>query len=134
MSLRGVRFESDTQRIRAGLVVLLAGLVVLLAALSMTALRGTRPPGTPLTATEEVTPPPATDTLPARVAGALLVLGIVLAAVFLVAVYALFRISRRIAQPSSPKPVAPTPADDVWQMHKVPDSAPGEPPDAQEQP
>ena len=125
MTLRGCGYDSDTQRIRAGLVVLLAGIVILLGALGMAVLRGPGPAGDSVALNQQGVSLTADRVLPARVGAALLILAIVLVTSLLIAGYILLRVTRRHAQRRKARAIRPTPNDDVWKMHKLPeDSSP----------
>ena len=121
MTLRGCGYDSDPERIRAGLVVLLVGIVLLLAALGMAVVRGPAPPGDVVTAEGQIESADEAKILPARLVAALIVLGIALLVTLLVASYILIRHTRRHAKGVRMRPARPTPADDVWAMHKLPE-------------
>ncbi|MHC4092295.1 MAG: hypothetical protein ACYSVY_18830, partial [Planctomycetota bacterium] len=114
MTLRGGGYDGDPQRIRAGLVVLLAGVALLLAALGMAVLRGPQPPEERVVGQGRIQSPDEHQLLPARLGAALIVLGLVLVATLLVASYALFRHTRRYSGGGDAKPSQPTPSDDIW--------------------
>lgn len=50
-----------------------------------------------------------------------LLTGLLLALVFLLASYVLVRVSRRIRRSIDWRPAAPTAAEDVWAMHRLPE-------------
>ena len=126
MSIRGGGYETSAQRVRTGLIVLLAGLVVLLAALGMMMLLGPRP-GADRTSNVEQTHAPDPDTSRQIMAAGMILL-IALSAMLLAAGYALFRVTRRYTLPRSARPGRPTADEDVWKMHKPPPEEPLPPP------
>ena len=118
MTFRGAAQDDERSRLRAGLVVLMVGLFVLLAAVAMAILRS------PDRAQIDSTPKPQAEQ--SLLAGAALpilaTLGIILVVVLLLVSYALLRITRNLAVPTRvPKKPSPTPTDDVWQQHKLPE-------------
>lgn len=123
MTLRGCGYDSDPERVRAGLVVLLVGIVLLLAALGMAVLRGPAPPGDVVTAGGQIESADKESLVPARLGAALIVLGIALLVTLLVVSYILIRHTRRYAKGGGTRPARPTPADDVWAMHKLPEQS-----------
>lgn len=54
--------------------------------------------------------------------GSMLVWTVIILMVFLVASYAIHRFSRRFRAYLLRKPVQPTACDDVWKMHRLPES------------
>lgn len=123
MTLRGSSYESDFQRVRAGLIVLLVGIVILLGALGMAVIRGPQS-GADQVALDSSVEPPQRDAGDAqRVGAAAIILGGVLVVVLLVAGYALLRITRQYATASLGKKAEPTPTDDVWAMHQLPEES-----------
>ena len=69
---------------------------------------------------------PKQDADPTKVAPALalvLLIGFVLALLFLLSTYVLVRSMRRYRAAASRRRRAPTPTDDVWAMGKLPDDA-----------
>ncbi len=112
----------------------MGGLTILLAAVGMAVLRSPSATG------DQVVPPANTTTRPAgpTVADAgvvmpmLIALGIALVVTMLVAAYALFRLTRRLAVPeAAARKPEPTATNDVWAMHRPPeepadDSEPGD--------
>lgn len=131
MTLRGGGYESDTERIRAGLVVLVVGVVIILAALFMLYLRGPADPGE-MVARQGQSGSAVGSQAPARLAPWVIVLGLFLVATLVVAAWTLLRITRRFARGRDGKRQRPTPTDDVWAMHKTPEEEPPDPalPDA----
>ncbi|MCP4249452.1 MAG: hypothetical protein GY778_20615 [bacterium] len=130
MTLRGCGYDSDTERIRAGLAVLVVGIVIILAALFMLYLRGPADPGEMIA--RQGQPGSAVGSrAPARLGAWVMVLGVFLVAALVVAALTLLRITRRFAGRRDDKPQRPTPTDDVWAMHQTPEEPPdAAPPDA----
>ena len=87
----------------------------------------TRPavPGDDVATSQPISPEKAQD---ARRMRAILFYLMVLVGVFLVASFAFLRWSRRFRHVVLQKPHDPSPDDDVWSMHRLPDSD-DEPPD-----
>ena len=63
---------------------------------------------------------PAAAKLASAIALAVLA-GMIVLLVFLVASYALIRSARRFRQAAEKNPPAPTPSDDLWLQHKLPE-------------
>jgi hypothetical protein len=127
MTWRSAGYHSDARRVRTGLIVLLAGIVILLAAVGMLLLRNPEPSPDQTSASLQVeqSSPPDLE-LSRRVGVVAMVMGGVLVITLLITAYALFRITRRFATVELGKPAKPTATEDVWQMHKVPEEAPGD--------
>lgn len=131
MRLRGRTYEDAGKRVRTALVVLIAGVVLLLAGLGMAWLRGPVPADPRIVRSEkpEPAPAPADEAEAVRTGVVLLVISAVLAVTLLVACYALFRVTRRYAALEQRKAFQPTAAEDVWEMHKLPEEPLEEPPE-----
>jgi hypothetical protein len=121
MSLRGVDYESDTQRIRVGLMVLMAGLVILLSGLVMTQMRQSAPPDEGVVASEPGKIGADQNNVRVLTGATILVMGIVLVVILVGATYAFIRVTRKYATTSIKKKSGPTATDDIWRMHKVPE-------------
>ncbi|MFQ5489475.1 MAG: hypothetical protein ACE5GE_02030 [Phycisphaerae bacterium] len=118
MTLRGGTQDDQQSRLRVGLVVLMVGLVVLLAAIGMAIMRSP--------SQIDVAEKPGSLADEGLLAGAavsmLVIMGVVLVVILLVASYALFRLTRNLAVPDRKfRKQDPTPTDDVWQQHKLPE-------------
>ena len=120
--------EDERHRLRIGLVVLMVGLAVLLGAVAMAILRAPSPTGDS-GASDAALAVGGREGLTSAYAGMVIPvlagLAIVLVVTLLVVSYALFRLTRRLAVPEEPaKKDQPTPTDDIWRMHRVPEEPP----------
>jgi len=122
MAYRKNGHDNEFQRIRTGLIVLLVGVVVLLAALGIAIVRSIGP-SVDSGVQDATAPGGGSGELSTRVGAAAIVLGIVLVVTLLITSYALFRITRRFATAELSRKPQPTPDDDVWQMHRLPEAA-----------
>ncbi len=107
--------ETNRKKIASILIALGTGLILIgfLFVLS-------RPPEEPHTATTRAVLPPHTRALLMR---QILFWLIVFSLIFAVSTFAFLRWSRRFRAWMNRKPSAPTPSDDVWAMHKLPEGA-----------
>lgn len=76
------------------------------------------PPGEDVAATQPISPDTAQD---ARRVRAVLFYAMVLVGIFLIGSFAFLRWSRRFRRMVLQKPHDPSPADDVWAMHRLPE-------------
>jgi putative copper export protein len=112
--------EASQRRTRTALLVLLAGTAILLATVGLAMLRVESPDAS----VTDGAPAPLGDAdtrASARAATVVLVYGSILLVVFIVAAIALVTASRNFRRGLAKKRQPPTPADDVWSKHKLPE-------------
>ncbi len=118
------RLNDDTQgprRVRMALVILMVGVGLLLLALALAMLRSEA--ASEIVMAPSPVPP---STMPASqqrtmAATLMLVYGTLLLLVFVVAALALVAVSRRYRQRLARQKASPTPVDDVWSQHRLPE-------------
>jgi hypothetical protein len=113
---------SDYRRTRLGLIILLVGVLLMIATLGLGLMRDSG--GEMVADTDEPAVVVASSAERAEVAVVVLVYGTVLLFVFVVATVALVVVSRNYRRHLARRKPSPTPVDDVWSRHRVPEEPP----------
>ena len=118
---------AEHRRVRQALLILLTGVAVLLVTVGLAMLRTDAPAVVTVSETDTGVPVTQDEATSARAATVMLVYGSILLVVFVIAAITLVAASRsfrrQLTQGRGGKG-EPTPSDDVWSQHRLPDDAP----------